>query len=240
MRTTLLVLHITAGTFGLLSGFAALYAAKGSPLHRKAGMFFVAVMLAMAASGMVLALLAGEWAIINGPAAIVTAYLTVTAILTVRPPSMGSRRLEFAAMVVGLAVGAGMLSLGLEAIARGGSREGIPAFPFFLFGLLGLFGGIGDLRRMRSGPPAGPVRIARHLWRMCFALFIAAMSFFLGQADVFPKPIRIMPLLALPPLAVLVTMLYWVWRVRAPRPARGPIGVRDPIASGRPDRRPVI
>ena len=35
------------------------------------------------------------------------------------------------------------------------------------------------------------------------------MSFFIGQADEFPEALRIMPLLALPVLAVLVTMLDW-------------------------------
>ena len=52
---------------------------------------------------------------------------------------------------------------------------------------------------------------------MAMALFIAAMSFFIGQSDEFPKAWRIMPLLALPPLTVLVTMLWWVWRVRRKR-----------------------
>ena len=220
MRPLLLV-HILAGGLGLVSGFLALHAAKGAPFHRQAGMFFVAVMLTMATTGMVLAVLHGAWAVINLAAAIVTAYLVVTALLTVRTSTFAVRRVEFGAMLVGLAVGVIMLSLGIEAIARGGNREGIPAFPFFLFGLLGLFGGIGDLRRLRAGPPPGSVRIVRHLWRMCFALFIAAMSFFIGQADVFPKPLRIMPLLALPPLSVLVTMLAWVWRVRVRKAMRG-------------------
>jgi hypothetical protein len=56
---------------------------------------------------------------------------------------------------------------------------------------------------------------------MCFALFIAALSFFIGQAKVFPEPIRIRPLLALPVLVVLVTMFYWLWRVRIKRSLRG-------------------
>jgi hypothetical protein len=46
---------------------------------------------------------------------------------------------------------------------------------------------------------------------MTFALFIAAMSFFFGQAKVIPQPLRIPALLALPILAVLVTLLYWLW-----------------------------
>jgi hypothetical protein len=40
------------------------------------------------------------------------------------------------------------------------------------------------------------------------------MSFFLGQAQVIPEPLRITPLLVAPVLAVLLTLLYWVWRVR--------------------------
>ena len=50
----LLPVHIVAGCLGILSGFVALYAAKGAPLHRRVGMFFVTVMLTMASTGMVL------------------------------------------------------------------------------------------------------------------------------------------------------------------------------------------
>ena len=53
------------------------------------------------------------------------------------------------------------------------------------------------------------------------ALFIAAMSFFIGQADEIPKPLRFMPLLVVPPLAAPGTMLYWIWRVRLARSLRG-------------------
>jgi NTP pyrophosphatase (non-canonical NTP hydrolase) len=52
---------------------------------------------------------------------------------------------------------------------------------------------------------------------MSFALFIAALSFFIGQAKVIPEPIRIGPLLTLSLVAVLATMLCWLWRVRVRR-----------------------
>ena len=52
---------------------------------------------------------------------------------------------------------------------------------------------------------------------MCFATFIATGSFFLGQAKVFPEPVRIVPLLAIPALAPLVLMLYWLARVAVGR-----------------------
>ena len=51
-------------------------------------------------------------------------------------------------------------------------------------------------------------------WRMSLAMFIATASLFLGQAKVFPKPIRLMPLLSIPVLLVLVVMLYWLVRLR--------------------------
>jgi hypothetical protein len=59
----------------------------------------------------------------------------------------------------------------------------------------------------------GAPRIARHLWRMCLAMFIATASFFLGQARVFPESMRIFPLLAIPVALVLLLMLYWWVRV---------------------------
>jgi hypothetical protein len=134
-------------------------------------------------------------------------------------------------MLVAFVVGAIDLTFGFEAVANGGNRNGVPAFPFFLFGLVGLVGSVGDVRMMRSGPLRGAPRLTRHLWRMSFALFVAAMSFFFGQAKVIPEPIRIIPLLALPVLAVLVTMLYWLWRVRFRRSVRGIVGVSAPTAS---------
>jgi len=123
-------------------------------------------------------------------------------------------------MLFALAIGATELVLGFQGIADGGRRFGMPVFPYFLFGIAGTFGAAGDLRWMRSGAPRGVPRIVRHLWRMSLALFIAAMSFFVGQSDEFPKEWRIMPLLVLPGLAVLVTMLWWLWRVRRKRAFR--------------------
>ena len=54
MRTTLAI-HIMGGGLGLLSGYVALYAAKGATLHRKSGIAFVYSMLAMTTFGALMA-----------------------------------------------------------------------------------------------------------------------------------------------------------------------------------------
>lgn len=84
----------------------------------------------------------------------------------------------------------------------------------FIFGAIGLSASISDVRMIRSGAIRGARRLARHLWRMCFAFFIATGSFFLGQADEIPEPLRVTALLVILALAPLLLMLYWLWRLR--------------------------
>ncbi len=157
----------------------------------------------------------------NIPVGLLTAYLVTTALLTVSPPASGSRWKDVGLMLVALAVCLSLFTFGVEAASSpNGQLNGIPVPPFFIFGLIALLASVGDLRLIRSGgvrTVRGRPRLVRHLWRMCTALLIAAFSFFLGQSQVFPKPIRIVPLLALPPLAALVTMVYWLSRVRGRR-----------------------
>jgi len=82
-------------------------------------------------------------------------------------------------------------------------------------GLLAITAGglLGDVRVVTGRAPQGARRIARHLSRMCFAMFIATGSFFLGQAKVLPESMRIFPLLAVPVVLVLLLMVYWWVRV---------------------------
>jgi uncharacterized membrane protein len=213
-------IHIAAGTLGLLGGYVALYSAKGDTLHRRSGMLFVYTMLVMAAAGMTIAVTRDKAPDINLPAGLITSYLVITSLITVRPPAIGARErrwLDVGALLVALGVGVTMLAFGTEAIANGGKRNGFPAFPYLLFATFGLLGAAGDLRVLRTGALQGRPRLARHLWRMSMALFIGAISFSVQLAKFIPKPYRIRGLLMLPVLAVVVTMFYWLWRVRARR-----------------------
>jgi len=215
------VIHIAAGALGLITGYIALFGKKGAGLHRKSGTVFVYAMLTLAVGGIVIAALRNVAPALNIPAGLIAAYLVITGLTAVKPLEKGGREIHIAAMLLALVVGMTTIGFGFQAIANGGKMYGLPPFPFFMFGVVGLVGATGDVRVLRSGPLRGTLRIARHLWRMSFALFIAAMSFFIGQAKVIPKPIRILPLLALPVVAVLITMLYWLWRVRFRKSLKG-------------------
>ena len=224
----LYLVHILAGALGLLSGYLALSASKGGSLHRRAGMLFVCTMLTMSAGGFLIAMVRDVAPAVNLPAAVLTGYLVLTSLTTLRPRLAGSRLITVAGLLVALGVTVVSLRFAFEAVTNGGVRNGMPAFPFFLFGVTGLLAALGDLRVSRFGPLQGHARLGRHLWRMCFALFIAALSFFIGQAKVIPEPIRIPGLLALPVLVPLLALFYWLWRVRIRRSVRGIVGAGAP------------
>jgi len=78
----ILLVHICAGTLGLLSGTAALSFRKGSPRHALAGKIFVASMLTMAVGAVYLATVKHQQNNIGG--GIFTFYLIGTAWLTAR------------------------------------------------------------------------------------------------------------------------------------------------------------
>lgn len=215
------VIHILAGTLALLFGYVALYSPKGAAVHRRSGMVFVYAMLTMSVFGALIAMVQEEAPKLNVPVALLTFYLVVTGLTTMRPPFAGSQWLDIGALLLVLGVALAYVTFGFQAIGDIERTDGIAAPLFFTFAAVALLAAAGDVRMLCSGALTGASRLARHLWRMCFALLIAALSFFIGQAGVFPKPVRIIPLLALPVLAVLATMLYWLWRIRIRRRLHG-------------------
>jgi uncharacterized membrane protein len=223
-----LVVHIAAGGLALASGFVALSAAKGAGLHRKSGLLFVGAMVVMGLSGAVIAAVTGVPASVTG--GLLAAYLVVTGFTSVRPLAAGARWLDLGGMAVAFVVGLVTVAGVIETLAAGAfARNGVPVPMSLFMGSIALLAGVGDLRVFRSGPLRGARRIARHLWRMCFALFVASGSFFLGQADEIPEPLRIYPVLTLLAVLPLLALLYWLWRVRfRRRSSRGAVAAGSP------------
>ena len=208
----LTLVHVIAGSIALASGAVALYVLKGSWLHRKSGVAFVASMLVMSSTGAIIA--AVDSKALSVIAGTLTFYLVLTALLTVRRPSSGAAALDISAMLVAFSVGLAGIYLGYIAMrSPSGEIDGEPAEVAVVFGSVALLAALLDLRMLLSKGIKGAHRIARHLWRMCFALLIAAASFFLGQAQIFPEPVRNLTLLAIPVVLVLLLMLYWLMRV---------------------------
>ena len=215
----LLPIHIAAGGLAIVLGAFALSAKKGGTIHRRSGLLFVCAMLVMGITGAILGLRSGT--IGNVVGGLVTAYFVVTALTTVRPASPWTRGLNVAGLTVAVGIALFHIVAGLEAFnSPTGWRYGAPFQMLFFLATIMTLAAIGDVRIMRFGMPRGGPRLARHLWRMCFALFIAAGSFFSIRervAQVLPEPFTSGPMRALPIVLLFGTMFYWLWRVRGRR-----------------------
>jgi hypothetical protein len=176
------------------------------------------VMTTMSITGMLISAIEGVAPAINVPSALLTFYLVITALATVRAPGAGSRKLDVAAMVMALATGVACVALAFAAIAKGGREAGM-AYPLVLFGVVALLAGEGDRRVIRAGGIQGAPRLLRHLWRMCFAMFIASIAFFAAR-DRVPDVISHPAFRAAGVLLPIVAIAYWQWRIRIRRTIR--------------------
>jgi hypothetical protein len=133
-------------------------------------------------------------------------------------------------LLIPLALGTLTWMNGLKVESSGASsQDGVPVGMTFFMGSVMLLAGAGDVRMLLRGGVLGAKRIAWHLWRMCFGLFIAAGSFFLGPSN---RPLRLLstvgvgqhlsPALFSTTLYLILTVLplimlvFWLVRVRFP------------------------
>lgn len=209
-----LAVHFAAGLVSIVAGTIALSVTKGSQLHKQSGLAFTWAMVVLGLTAV------GIGAYENRPsqvvAGLIAAYLVLSAMTTVKPfPGIG-RRFDVAMMILAFAFAALNLYVGvLEWLDPAVKVVGRPrVVPPLIGGSVILLAAIGDLRAIRPGGLQGSRRLARHLWRMCFALFVATGSFFLGQMKFVPEPVRLMPLLLVLAFAPIVFLFYWMWRVR--------------------------
>jgi hypothetical protein len=206
LHTGITWLHIAGGLIALMAGTAAIAGRKGGALHASAGTWFCAAMLLL---GVTAAILEPFRPVPGSPVGgIMVCYFILTGWMTVRRRDGRPGWIEKTACAAALGF-AGLMAWG------GFTGETTPAGPGPVFALAGvcLLAGLGDLKAiLRKLSPVQ--RLSRHLWRMCFAFFIATGSFFLGQQDVLPRAVRgslILFALAFAPFAV---MAWWLVRLR--------------------------
>lgn len=186
-------------------------------------------MLTMAGTGAIIAAMKPER--ISAVVGVLTCYLVATSWRTARRRDGKAGRFELGAVAVALGCAVVQLRFGFMALAAG-RLDSLPPQPAFAFAFVAALAAALDLNFILGGGLSNAQRIARHLWRMCAALLIAAMSFFLGQQKVMPAGWQGSPLLFLPPLGVLAAMIFWQLRVRFSRrfgawPARPRLPARE-------------
>jgi hypothetical protein len=213
MRLPLLALHIAGGMVGLLSGTVAMVYRKGSRAHSVAGLVFVVSMLSMASAGVLLAVMKSQPGNIVGGT--LTLYLVATAWMTARRRDHETGVFDWSALLLVLALAATEVSWGLEAaMSPTGMKYDYPPGPYFFMGSVAVLAATGDIRMFIRSGISGPHRIARHLWRMCFALFIASSSLFLARQQLFPALMRKTGTLVVLSFLPLGLMIFWIIRVR--------------------------
>ena len=156
MRLPLLILHILAGSIGLLTGTVAMAVRKGGKLHRASGNVFTAAMLILAASAFCLAILKSQQGNIVG--SVGTFYLIGTAWLAGRRGER-TRLIEWSALFIGLAGAVAAIALGVYTLHNPGGvdKTTAPAGMSFFFGailLLATAGGHPNARPRRHFRPA--------------------------------------------------------------------------------------
>ncbi len=203
-------IHIIAGTVAVGAGVIAFMTRKGERAHRRAGRAFIIAMAIAGAGGALLAVSAPM--AIAAIVGVFVCYLLATSYLTVKPSRMGRRWLDVGAVLAAAGLAGTSIAFGLEAQASSsGVKDGFAPEPYFVFGgLIALCAGL-DLSVLVRGGVTGAHRIARHLWRMGFALYIAVGSLFTGPgASAFPEALQGSPILLAPEPVVLLATLGWL------------------------------
>jgi hypothetical protein len=210
VEATVLFIHIFAGSVAIIAGAVAVFTAKGADTHRRSGMWFVVAMLVMGISAIGVGFVRDNAR--AGVGGLIAGYFVVTSLATVRPIG---RKLDIAMLVLAVSLVVHAV-IGVAPVLAAGKLiiDGVPIPMILLLASVTLTGAIGDVRVLRGRELSGPQRIARHLWRMCWAFWIATGSFFLGQMDEFPSWLQSFWGMMIPAMFPLAVMVYWLWRVR--------------------------
>ena len=206
MHATLLGLHIGAALLALASGGGGLAVTKGSPLHRLMGRTFVYSMVVMAASAAPLAYASGVP--MDVLSSFLVLYLVGSSWCALRPLAL---RIELPLVLLGLGTMLAYTWLAWLDVNSPVQRPGVPKGVGFVFATVLALALAGDGRRLAGGHGRS---VPRHVWRMCFALFMATGSFFLSRASLFPAALQntgLLPLLGVLPVLI---MAFWALRLR--------------------------
>ena len=231
MLKSLLWVHIAAGIASVLMGAIAVAARKGGRLHTGSGTWFAMAMIVLAITASVLEpFRKGEpGSPIVGP---IVCYFVATSWVTARRRDGSTGKFEIAACIAALMTAA---LVAWDGFTGAISPTPVGRGPVFVMAGLLLLAGLLDLNAILRTKLSPAQRLARHLWRMCFAFFIATGSFFIGQQDILPRALRGSPFLLALGFAPLAVMAFWLVRIRFAKALRKvtlrlpPVGAPSPL-----------
>jgi hypothetical protein len=194
-----------------VTAVVAMFAKKGSALHRKAGAYFTLAMMIMLISGIAAAYLKDSIGDMMLGALVM--YTVFTAWLTVHNKKNETGLLEVAALiwVVSFAITAFAISMGW--------REEEAPFTYLIWGGLAICFALGDIRNLYHSGLSGTQRIIRHVSRIGFSLVWAALAFtdkivkMMGANLKSMQEEQLLLIVAMPTMLVLVTILYWITQI---------------------------
>lgn len=218
INSIVLIIHITSGSIGILSGMIAMFLRKGAKKHKNIGSVFFISMLLMCTSATYLAFFQPYK--VNIIAGLLTLYMVITAWRTAYNSKGDNGRFEYLAALFALGVIITGTIFGIEVLNKmEATGEAMPLIDFFIFFFtaFGILGFLLDIKVIVRGGIYGAQRIARHLWRTCFALYVATSSLFLGQPQVFPEFLSDPLLRSVPVILVIFMLFFWLIRVYTTR-----------------------
>ena len=200
------------GTVAIFAAIAALNYPKGSPKHKKAGQVFMISMIIMLISGGIAGALKGVADDVFLAAMVF--YSVFTAWMTVQ------RRLPIIVMMEYLALGY-IIIFGLAALFVNSEWEMVREPSVFTFdAIVALMFALGDIRYLLCKKITQLYRLARHIWRISFALVWSALAFSDKIIKMFDSTIEQMPyVVVIPATLVLCIMFYWLFRVYKAKPS---------------------
>lgn len=225
----MMTIHVLSGIAGLFAGAAAMIVRKGSPRHAMVGHIFFISMVILGITGAIIGVQHGDMG--NAVGGVFTTYLVTTAWTTARRPSVTPasatrpasaapqvspliRGLDWFGLAVVIVGAVSLLYSGYQVWQLPGHKfRGVPAQMILFLGTVAVLCAAGDIRMLARGL-SGRARIARHLWRMCFGLFIASGSFFMGRIRIFPMWLRDVQFPLAMTMLPLLLLIFWLIRIR--------------------------
>jgi len=204
-------IHTPAGTIVWVTAVFAMFAKKGSALHRKAGSCFTVSMIVMLVSGIAAAYLKNS--IDDMMLGVIVMYTVFTAWLAAHHKKNETGLLEVTALIwiVGFAITALLISMGW--------REVEAPFAYLIWSGLAILCALGDIRNLYHSGLSGTQRIIRHVWRIGFSLIWAALAFtdkivkMMGANLKSMQEEQLILIVAIPTMLILITILYWITKI---------------------------